>query len=265
MSRFAWPCTTSQRPWNPSFGNRRRRNEVRDDFIPLLAYDYRRNPFYYRGLMALEILSAIESMCPGYRIHQLFDYVVGVSTGAIIEALVAGLQLPIHECKQIYHDIASRLFAQSRVRGSFGLLWSHSYYDTTAWVRFLRQAMGEKRMMDTSHTPECPRVSSAFPFLTGLSNRTLLLARHYLVRCQSADDRGIRSSKLSPPCRCGIVLSRLVQVQDMGSVASEFGCAWLLRGMSIGRLCSSGTFLTLICRSYLLIYGFISGRRRISQ
>lgn len=109
--------------------------------------------------MALEILSAIEALCPGYRIHQLFDYVVGVSTGALIEALVAGLQLPIPECKQIYRDLSARLFDQSRVRGSLGLLWSHSYYDTAMWVRFLRQAMGEKRMMDTSHTPECPRVS----------------------------------------------------------------------------------------------------------
>jgi len=111
-----------------------------------------------RGIMALEILSAIESLCPGYRIHQLFDYVVGVSTGAIIGALVVGLQLPIHECKQIYRDASMRLFDQSRVRGGLGLLWSHSYYDTTTWVRFLRQAMGEKRMMDASHSPECPRL-----------------------------------------------------------------------------------------------------------
>lgn len=59
-----------------------------------------------RGLAALEILDALEQLCPGYRINQLFDYIVGVSTGALIAAMIGGLQLTIPQCKKIYREIS---------------------------------------------------------------------------------------------------------------------------------------------------------------
>ncbi|VDP40198.1 unnamed protein product [Soboliphyme baturini] len=114
-------------------------------------------------MMALEILERLESICHGARIRQLFDYVVGVSTGAIICAMVAGLDLSIRECKQIYRLFPSRVFQQSKVAGSLGLLLSHSYYDTDNFLVLLRQICGEKTLLDTS-TDLFPKVNLACRF-----------------------------------------------------------------------------------------------------
>lgn len=59
-----------------------------------------------RGLMALEILESLEQLCPEYRINQLFDYIIGVSTGALIAAMIGGLQLSVPQCKKIYREIS---------------------------------------------------------------------------------------------------------------------------------------------------------------
>uniref|UniRef100_A0A5S6Q821 PNPLA domain-containing protein n=1 Tax=Trichuris muris TaxID=70415 RepID=A0A5S6Q821_TRIMR len=103
-----------------------------------------------RGLMALEVLQNLESYCFGYRIHELFDYIIGVSTGAVIGALLGGLRLNVKECKEIYEQVPLRLFDQSRIGGSLGLVLSHSYYNTDTWIRLLREAMGEKSFLDTT-------------------------------------------------------------------------------------------------------------------
>ncbi|KFD57050.1 hypothetical protein M514_01935 [Trichuris suis] len=107
-----------------------------------------------RGLMALEVLQNLESYCFGYRIHELFDYIIGVSTGAVIAALLGGLRLNVRECKEIYEQVPLRLFDQSRIGGSLGLVLSHSYYNTETWIKLLREAMGEKSFLDTTERPD---------------------------------------------------------------------------------------------------------------
>ncbi len=57
---------------------------------------------FFRGMMALEILEAIETECGGQRIYELFDCVVGSSTGAIIGSLLAGFRLTVPQCKDVY-------------------------------------------------------------------------------------------------------------------------------------------------------------------
>lgn len=118
-----------------------------------------------RGLAALEVLGHLEKNC-NKKICELFDYVVGVSTGAIIAGLLAGSKLEIGRCKEIYRTISSRLFNQGRFRGTTGLLLEHSYYDTVSWVAMLRGIFEEKLMSETAADPECPKVRK-FPDVPG--------------------------------------------------------------------------------------------------
>lgn len=57
----------------------------------------------YRGMMGLEVLEALEVACGGrLKLHEMFDLVVGVSTGAIIASLLFALKYDIPKCKEIY-------------------------------------------------------------------------------------------------------------------------------------------------------------------
>uniref|UniRef100_A0A915I2T1 PNPLA domain-containing protein n=1 Tax=Romanomermis culicivorax TaxID=13658 RepID=A0A915I2T1_ROMCU len=98
--------------------------------------------------MVLEILDALQQICGGRKIHELFDYVVGVSTGALIAALIAGLRMDVGQCKQIYREVSVKLFDQGRFAGSLGLIRSHSYYNTEQWVNILKQTFGDLTLME---------------------------------------------------------------------------------------------------------------------
>ncbi|KRZ04482.1 Calcium-independent phospholipase A2-gamma [Trichinella zimbabwensis] len=146
-----------------------------------------------RGLMAIEILEALESACAGYRIHELFDYMVGVSTGAIIVALIGGLRLNAAECRTIYELVPARLFAQSKISGSLGLMRSHSYYSTETWVTLLRQALGEKTFLQTTHRKVHPKLGLVscvpndgrlFPFVFRNYNHPIGLRSNFEGSCQ---------------------------------------------------------------------------------
>lgn len=54
--------------------------------------------------------------------------------------------------------IKVRLFDQGRLAGSVGFISKHSYYDTEQWVIALRQAMGEKGLVDTARLRPCVKL-----------------------------------------------------------------------------------------------------------
>lgn len=82
-----------------------------------------------RGLIALKILKAIEEGT-GKRIHELFDLICGVSTGAILAVLLGLEKMPIEDAEKIYHDISIQIFKQNVIYGNIGWVSRHSYYDT---------------------------------------------------------------------------------------------------------------------------------------
>ncbi len=62
--------------------------------------------------MALEVLEAIEHECnqlrvndKPIRINELFDLIVGVSTGALIGALIGACGLDIEHCREKYRCV----------------------------------------------------------------------------------------------------------------------------------------------------------------
>lgn len=55
-----------------------------------------------RAVMVLELLEYLELKLKGQKLSDAFDYVVGVSTGAIVASLVFACKLSLKDCKEIY-------------------------------------------------------------------------------------------------------------------------------------------------------------------
>ena len=78
----------------------------------------------------------------GRSIYDSFDYICGVSTGAILALLIGAGKKSISEVETMYREISSDVFRQDRSTGLSGLLWSHSYYDTEKWEKILKEKIG---------------------------------------------------------------------------------------------------------------------------
>lgn len=72
------------------------------------------------------------------QVVEVFDLIVGVSTGAIIGTLLAAKRLPVEKCKEVYIEISKELFSQGKFSGMSGLLLSHAYYNTEKWKQILK-------------------------------------------------------------------------------------------------------------------------------
>ncbi|KJH49024.1 phospholipase, patatin family [Dictyocaulus viviparus] len=111
-----------------------------------------------RGLMGLEVLEQLEKIS-GKKICELFDHVVGVSTGSIIASLLIGKGYTVEDCRTIYVDVSKRLFSQNRLSGVSGVVLNHSYYDTKKWVKMLKETIGEELTLIDTSKESVPRLS----------------------------------------------------------------------------------------------------------
>ena len=87
--------------------------------------------------MTIQCLKNIERLSNS-RIYELFDYVCGVSTGALIAAMVVLYRLPLEKCEQLYLEFSRQMFSRGRVMGTSGLVWNHSFYDSSQWEEILK-------------------------------------------------------------------------------------------------------------------------------
>ena len=97
--------------------------------------------FNSRGLLALRILRHLEKI-GGRPIYESFDYICGVSTGAVLALLIGAAKKNIKDVETMYREISTEVFKQDRSTGLGGLLWSHAYYDTNKWEKILRDKIG---------------------------------------------------------------------------------------------------------------------------
>lgn len=111
----------------------------------------------------MQVLKLLEAET-GKKIHQLFDYICGVSTGARVPhnnsliitscapdgvfpvsgavlAFMLGLaHFSLEECANMYRRFGSEVFRQNPLVGTMKMGWSHSYYDTQTWEAILQYA-----------------------------------------------------------------------------------------------------------------------------
>ncbi|XP_068459877.1 calcium-independent phospholipase A2-gamma-like [Clinocottus analis] len=112
-----------------------------------------------RGLVALQTLHKLEALT-GKPIYKLFDYICGVSTGAILGFMLGVFQIPLDECDDLYRKLGSDVFKQNVIVGTVKMGWNHAFYDSEAWENILREKMGSQLLVETSRNPECPKVAA---------------------------------------------------------------------------------------------------------
>lgn len=130
----------------------------------------------YRGLLALQTLYKLQNLT-GKPVHQLFDYICGVSTGmilisslvsdpmyciisrdllilisdtlpchtcsvsasgAILAFMLGIFQIPLEECEEMYRKLGADVFKQNVIVGTVKMGWSHAFYDSEIWENILK-------------------------------------------------------------------------------------------------------------------------------
>ncbi|XP_024137252.1 calcium-independent phospholipase A2-gamma isoform X1 [Oryzias melastigma] len=160
-----------------------------------------------RGILALQTLHRLEALT-GKPIYKLFDYICGVSTGAVLGFMLGVHQIPVKDCDDIYRKLGSDVFKQNVIVGTMKMSWSHAFYDSEAWENILKEKMGSHLLVETSRNPECPKVAAVSTIVNrGLPlkayvfrNYNLLpgVRSHYLGGCQHQLWQAIRATSAAP-------------------------------------------------------------------
>ncbi|XP_067170778.1 calcium-independent phospholipase A2-gamma isoform X2 [Apteryx mantelli] len=109
-----------------------------------------------RGLVALQTLRKLEELT-GKPVHHLFDYICGVSTGAILAFMLGLFHIPLDECEELYRKLGSDVFKQNVIVGTVKMGWSHAFYDSNIWEKMLKEKMGSNLLIETARNSKCPK------------------------------------------------------------------------------------------------------------
>uniref|UniRef100_UPI00358FB87F calcium-independent phospholipase A2-gamma n=1 Tax=Myxine glutinosa TaxID=7769 RepID=UPI00358FB87F len=160
-----------------------------------------------RGLVALHTLEKLEQLA-GRPIHELFDFICGVSTGAILAFMIGIYHIPLQQCHDMYRQLASDIFRQNVILGAVKMGWSHAFYDSQAWERLLRERSGELLMIETACNAACPKVAVVSTVVNRGANPKLFVFRnynhrpgarpHYAGSCQHKIWQATRASSAAP-------------------------------------------------------------------
>ncbi|KAK7102866.1 calcium-independent phospholipase A2-gamma-like [Littorina saxatilis] len=112
-----------------------------------------------RGLMTLQCMEKLEEVS-GKPVYEMFDFVCGVSTGALIAAMVCLYRLPLDTCRKLYTEFSNQMFSRSRVFGTTGLVWNHAFYDSDQWEQILQAELGQRTMIEFSRDPQVPKMAA---------------------------------------------------------------------------------------------------------
>ncbi|XP_075065139.1 calcium-independent phospholipase A2-gamma [Mixophyes fleayi] len=160
-----------------------------------------------RGIVALQTLRKLEELT-GKPIHHLFDYICGVSTGAILAFMLGLFQIPLDECEELYRKLGSDVFKQNVIVGTVKMGWSHAYYDSEIWEKMLKERMGSDLMIETARNPMCPKVAAVSTVVNrGIPLKAFVFRNYnhipgvkspYMGGCQYNLWQAIRASSAAP-------------------------------------------------------------------
>ncbi|XP_072340415.1 calcium-independent phospholipase A2-gamma isoform X2 [Scyliorhinus torazame] len=160
-----------------------------------------------RGLVALQTLRKLEELT-GKQVYQLFDYICGVSTGAILAFMLGFFQISLDECEEMYRKLGTDVFKQNVIVGTMKMGWSHAFYESEPWEKILKERMGEELLIQTARNPKSPKVAAistivnkgtplkAFVFRN--YNHLPSVRSHYMGGCQYKLWQAIRASSAAP-------------------------------------------------------------------
>ncbi|PKU46262.1 calcium-independent phospholipase a2-gamma isoform x1 [Limosa lapponica baueri] len=160
-----------------------------------------------RGLVALQTLRKLEELT-GKPVHQLFDYICGVSTGAILAFMLGLFHIPLDDCEELYHKLGSDVFKQNVIVGTVKMGWSHAFYDSDVWEKMLKEKMGSNLMIETARNSKCPKVAAVSTIVNRGTPLKAFVFRnynhfpgvksHYIGGCQYKLWQAIRASSAAP-------------------------------------------------------------------
>ncbi|NXG60907.1 PLPL8 phospholipase, partial [Hemiprocne comata] len=160
-----------------------------------------------RGLVALQTLRKLEELT-GKRVHQLFDYICGVSTGAILAFMLGLFHIPLDDCEELYRKLGSDVFKQNVIVGTVKMGWSHAFYDSDIWEKMLKEKMGSNLMIETARNSKCPKVAAVSTIVNRGTPLKAFVFRnynhfpgvksHYIGGCQYKLWQAIRASSAAP-------------------------------------------------------------------
>ncbi|XP_065599509.1 calcium-independent phospholipase A2-gamma [Cyrtonyx montezumae] len=160
-----------------------------------------------RGLVALQTLRKLEELT-GKPVHHLFDYICGVSTGAILAFMLGLFHIPLDDCEELYHKLGSDVFKQNVIVGTVKMGWSHAFYDSGIWEKMLKEKMGSNLMIETARNSKCPKVAAVSTIVNRGTPLKAFVFRnynhfpgvksHYMGGCQYKLWQAIRASSAAP-------------------------------------------------------------------
>lgn len=181
-----------------------------------------------KGVLMLEILKHIEKIT-GKQVYQLFDIIVGVSTGAILTMLLGAFRNQIEECDILYRQLSQQMFQRDVLRGTSSLILSHAYYDTSVWEKILKNIYSEKEMIDTSQVENNPKVVAISTIVNTQASQPFVFRNYnlpdgsfcyYEGSCKYKIWQAIRASAAAPGYFEEFVLDNYVH-QDGGLIMNN--------------------------------------------
>ncbi|KAM6929003.1 calcium-independent phospholipase A2-gamma-like isoform 1-T2 [Lycodopsis pacificus] len=131
-----------------------------------------------RGVVPLQVLQLLEAET-GKKIHQLFDYICGVSTGAVLAFMLGLTHFSLEECADMYRRFGSEVFRQNPLVGTMQMGWSHSYYNTETWEKILREKLGSRVLIKTAGDELSPKVSAVSAVVNWGTSPKAFVFRNY--------------------------------------------------------------------------------------
>ncbi|XP_028929404.1 calcium-independent phospholipase A2-gamma isoform X1 [Ornithorhynchus anatinus] len=160
-----------------------------------------------RGVVALQTLRKLVELT-GKPVHQLFDYICGVSTGAILAFMLGLFHMSLDECEELYRKLGSDVFSQNVIVGTVKMGWSHAFYDSQIWEKILKEKVGSQLMIETARNPHCPKVAAVSTIVSRGTPLKAFVFRnyshfpgvksHYMGSCRYKLWQAIRASSAAP-------------------------------------------------------------------
>lgn len=157
-----------------------------------------------RGLVSLEILRHLER-ATNKRIHELFDLICGVSSGAIITMAIGSGRFTLDQCETFYREMSENIFKTDFWSSTPRLLLSHAYYDAAIFEKTLKKAFGSTTMLNLATRISQPKLVAVSvnahtvqPFLFRNYALNPLIGNMFDGTCKAEVWQAIRASSAAP-------------------------------------------------------------------